>query len=277
VHLCDFPVADGTSRDPALEEQMRAVMTVVRLGRQLRAENNMKVRQPLSAMQVVCRNADMLRRVAELAWMVREELNVKEIRFGPSEAGLAVLKAKAEFSRLGPRFGPKVKQVAAAIAAMDGALIEKLAGGESVEIRVDGETIELAPADVAIRRWPHEGLIVASAGVLIVGIETKLSEELMDEGLAREFVSRVQNMRKRAGLEVTQRILLIYCAEDDVSDALEAHADYIKDETLTLNLERVEIRPLGAQDLDLNGRPCAISLSPEGGSCSGINEDSPEP
>jgi isoleucyl-tRNA synthetase len=237
-------------------------MTVVKLGRQLRAENNMKVRQPLAVMHVVSRQAEALRRIEKLSEVILEELNVKAIEFGDHETSLAVLTAKPDFSRMGPRFGAKVKKVAAAIAYMDGALLENLSGGEPARITVDGEPVELAPEDVVIQRVPREGLIVAAEGALIVAIETKLSDDLMDEGLAREFVSRIQNMRKTAGLEVTQRIHLTYCAEDDVSDAVEAHAEYIQRETLALSLARSEICPEGAQPSDLNGRPCAIRLTP---------------
>jgi len=262
VHLCEFPEPDSTWRDAELEEQMREVMTVVRLGRQLRAENNMKIRQPLAAMHVVSRNSAARARIASMANIISEELNVKQIEFGEHETELADLKAKPDFRRLGPRLGPKVKAVAAALAEADNTLLEQLAERGTLRLKIDGEEIDLAPEDVVIDRKPRPGLVVACEGSLLVAIETKLSEELLDEGLAREFVNRVQNMRKAAGLKVTQRIHLAYCAEDDVSEALQAHKDYICTETLALSLMRADIRPENAQDWDVNGRPCAVSLQP---------------
>jgi isoleucyl-tRNA synthetase len=260
VHLCDFPVADGSRRDLELEQQMQELMTVVGLGRQLRAQNNMKVRQPLAVMHVVCRKPDVLKRVETLSTIILEELNVKRVEFGDHETALAVLKGKADFKRCGPRFGAKVKKVAAAIASMDSARLEKLSGGESVRLSVDGEDVELSHEDVVVERIPREGLIVAAEGAVLVAIETQLSDELVDEGMAREFVSRIQNMRKTAGLEVTQRIHVSYCCEDDVQDAVEAHTDYIKAETLSRSLTRSEYPPPGGTDVDLNGSPCAIKV-----------------
>jgi isoleucyl-tRNA synthetase len=261
VHLCDFPAADPGRRDAALEAQMADVQMAVGLGRQLRAANNMKVRQPLSVMHIVSRKVEVRERIEKLADLIRDELNVKRIEFGDRETELAVLKAKADFKRMGPRFGAQVKKVAAAIAAMDSASLEKLAGGESVRLAVAGAEAELTHEDVVIERVPREGLIVAAEGAVVVGIETHLSEELVDEGLAREFVNRVQNMRKTIGLQVTQRIRVSYCADDDVADALDTHADYIATETLALGVGRADIRPAGAQDWDINGRPCAISVA----------------
>jgi len=264
VHLCDYPTGDGRGRDPELEAQMADVQTAVGLGRQLRARGGLKVRQPLPVMHVVSRSAEARRRVERLADIVREELNVKRLEFGEHETALAILKAKADFKRLGPRLGAAVKPAAAAIAALDSAAVERLAGGETLRLTVNGAAVEVGPQDVLIERAPRPGLMVAASGALVVAIETALSDELLDEGLAREFVNRVQNMRKSAGMQVTDRIRVSYCCEDDLQEAVAAHAEYICRETLALALERADLPPAGGTDWELNGSPCVIRVERAG-------------
>ena len=262
VHLCDFPVPEGKYRDPELESEMSLVMTVVRLGRQLRSEHNLKVRQPLSHIHVISRNRRTLERIKVLSDIILDELNVKEMVFDEHETRLAELKGKADFKRLGPRFGAMVKAVAAAIAELGAEDIEVLAEGNPVKIVVDGEEVELESGDVLIERIPREGLVVASEDDLVVAIETALTDELESEGLAREFVNKVQNMRKTAGLEVTQRIRTEYRGDSDVDGAVEAFAAYVAAETLSLECVHVETMSEGAGEWDLNGHPCSIRIVP---------------
>jgi len=260
VHLCDFPVADGGNRDPGLEEEMEEVMTVVRLGRLLRAENNLKVRQPLPVMHIVSRNSRTLERIKALEDIARDELNVKEVAYGAHETELVELSAKPDFSRLGPRLGPAVKKAAAAITRMKTEQLEELLDGKTARIEVDGEPVELTQEDLVIERIPREGLVAASEGPLVVVLETRLTGELVTEGLAREFVNKVQNMRKSAQMEVTQRIRLEFSSDEDVAQAVETHGEYIKAETLCLECLRIEEKPNDATDWDINGRPCAVRI-----------------
>ena len=262
VHLCDFPTAAGSHRDPAIEERMTDVMTVVRLGRGLRVENDLKVRQPLSTLHVVSRNRGLLDRIRDLAEIVCDELNVKSLAFGDHEEDLAILEAKAEFSRLGPRFGSRMKTVARAIREMSAGQALALAGGGHVTLRVADEQIDLAPEDVVIDRTPREGLVVASEGDLVVALETELTEDLVLEGLAREVVNKVQNMRKNAGLEVTQRITVSFAGDEMLTRALERHGKYVCVETLCSDLSAAGAAPAGATSWDVSGHPCALCLSP---------------
>ncbi|MFC1453351.1 class I tRNA ligase family protein [Verrucomicrobiota bacterium] len=263
VHLCDYPVADGTHRDTGLEEVMTEIMAVVRLGRTLRTQQSLKVRQPLSAIHVVSRNTDILARISSHESIVLDELNVKRLDVGTDERSLAVLRAKPDFRRVGPRFGPKTKEVAVAVGELAAEALEDLAAGRSVTLTAGelGE-VELGPEDVVIERVPRRDLIVASESDLIVAIETELTDELVSEGIAREFVNRVQNMRKSACLEVTQRIQVMFSAAEDVRHAIAAHAEYVNRETLCVRCTAVEDKPADAADWDLNGRPCAIRMEP---------------
>jgi isoleucyl-tRNA synthetase len=263
VHLCDFPIADSSNRDTALEDEMETVMTIVRMGRLLRTEHSLKVRQPLAKLHVVCNKASVLEKLSDFSAIMKEELNVKELSFGNNESDLASLKAKADFRKLGPRFGSKMKQVAAVIAKLEHDTLVKLSGGGTISIEVNGENFELQSEDVVIERIPLEGLVVASEGHLIVALETELSDELVEEGLVREFVSRVQNIRKQADLEVTRRIRIEFSGDEDLRRAVSSYEDYLKTEVLAVGCTCVDTVSDG-EELDLNGHICNIKIIPEG-------------
>ena len=187
VHLCDFPTANSAARDLDLEKRMADVQAAVERGRRLRADNDLKVRQPLSALKLA--GGD----VKGLEELIEDELNVKSVVFVADETDLCDVSYKANFKTLGKKCGAKMKAVAAAIAA-----------AKSVPFDCEGFTI--TADDVLVTRSPKTGLVVASEGAIVVGLETALTPELVAEGLAREFVSHVQSMRKEADFEVTQRI-----------------------------------------------------------------------
>jgi len=129
-------------------------------------------------------------------------------------------------------------------------------------IDVDGEIVELTPEDVVIERIPREGLVVASEGDLVVALETELTDDLVREGLARELVSRVQNLRKAAGFEVTQRIRITLHGHEDIVAAVTAFREYIEGETLCVSCETVADPPEGGEPLQLNDRPCVVRVTP---------------
>ena len=244
VHLCDFPTANAAARDLDLERRMADVQAAVELGRRLRADNDLKVRQPLSALKLA--GGD----VKGLEDLIEDELNVKDVAFVADETELCDITLKANFKTLGRKCGPKMKAVAAAIAAMDGA------GAWPRTV----EGVEVAAEDVVVTRRPKSGLVVASAGPIVVGLETALTPELVAEGLAREFVSHVQAMRKEADFEVSQRITVQVGADAEMAAALKAHLDYVKGEVLATEIS------FGACETgkatELNGHATRISIQP---------------
>jgi len=260
VHLCDFPAGDPARRDTALERQMEAVMQVVALGRELRAAHDLKVRQPLQRLTVVCHDEAVLRSVADLKELIIDELNVRDVACSSRESSVATLKVKANFSQLGPKLGPAMRKAAGAIAALDSESAETLAAGGRVTITLDGKALEIGPGDVVIAHLPREGSVVAAGGSFVAVIETALTPELIQEGLAREFVSKVQNMRKTADLDVTQRIRLVCCADAELRQAVEKHLDHVLAETLSRECRWEPAKPAEAAEWDLNGHPCAIRL-----------------
>ena len=237
VHLCDFPTANAAARDLALEKRMADVMAAVELGRRLRADNDLKVRQPLAALKIA--GGD----VKGLENLIEDELNVKTVEFIADETELCQISFKANFKTLGKKCGPKMKAVAAAIAS-------------AKKLPTVAEGVALDPEDVIVTRSSKPGLVVASQGAIVVGLETALTPALIAEGNAREFVSHVQSMRKEADFEVTQRISVEVRADAEMKAALEAHLDYVKNETLATEVTITE----GAGDVDLNGHKTGIKV-----------------
>ena len=240
VHLCDFPTANAAARDLALERRMADVQAAVELGRRLRADNDLKVRQPLSALKLA--GGD----VKGLEALIEDELNVKKVVFVADETELCDVTYKANFKTLGPKCGPKMKAVAAAIAALKG-----FDGTATVE------GVALSAEDVLVTRKPKPGLVVAAQGAVVVGLETALTPALVAEGLAREFVSHVQNMRKAADFEVTQRIAVTVETDAETQAAIEAHRDYVTNEILATALA---FAPVAAEAADLNGHAAKIAV-----------------
>ncbi len=257
VHLCDFPTANAAARDTVLEKDMALVQQVVSLGRQLRTDEDLKVRQPLACLRVASANAAVRNALAGYADIVKEELNVKEVALESDETALATLSMKADFKQLGPRFGAKMKAAAAAIAALPSEQAAALARGEVVKVMIQGEEADLGPADVVIRREPKDGLVVAAEGNVVVALETALTPALIAEGLMREFVSKVQALRKDADLEVTQRIEVTVQCDEEVAAALDAWQDVILEEVQGDALIFGE--PAG-DALDLNGHEVIIVI-----------------
>ena len=224
---------------------MADVQAVVELGRRLRADNDLKVRQPLAALRV----AGVEFEEGELSDLILDELNVKRVDRISDETELCDISYKANFKTLGRKCGSKMKAVAAAIAGIG-------SSGGKVSWPMTIEGVEVALEDVAVTRTPKAGLVVASEGKVVVGLETALTPELVAEGDAREFVSRVQAMRKAADFDVTQRIAIAVASDDVLAAALGAHMEHIKNETLALEVSVVP----GSGEVDINGHMAAIDV-----------------
>ena len=192
----------------------------------------------------------------ELNALIVDELNVKSVSRIADETELCQISFKANFKTLGPKCGPKMKAIAAAISGIrdQGSGIRDPKTGNLV---IEG--VEITPEDVIVTRTSKPGLVVASQGAVVVGLETALNPELIAEGNAREFVSHVQSMRKEHDFEVTQRIALAVAADAEMKAALEAHLDYVKNETLAVRVDFAE-RLDGVEMADLNGHGTAIKV-----------------
>jgi isoleucyl-tRNA synthetase len=236
VHLADYPVADEFAIAPALDEAMVAAREIAALGRQVRTDAKVRVRQPLAEAVIHYRGDHEALR--PLLAHVREELNVKEVVFAESVEQLAGWRARPNFKLLGPRLGPRVKGLAAALDADDGSAAEALARGESVRLATASGEIELSPDDVDLSQQTLAGWGVSTEGAITVALELELTPDLRREGLAREVIRLVQDARKSAALDVSDRIRLGIEAGGEIAEALDAFADVIAGETLAIELVR---------------------------------------
>jgi isoleucyl-tRNA synthetase len=234
VHLCDWPAAQ--SRDEELEAAMAIARETVRLGLAARAAAKLKVRQPLHEAVVVAAGRER-GAIERLADVVREELNVKVLRF-VSEAGeLGSYALKPNYRTLGPRFGRAMPQVAAAVAALDPAHVAAaLRAGQPVGLFIDGHDHELGPDDLQLAMAPLEGYQLEREGSHAVALELTLDDDLRREGLAREVVHAVQNARRQAGLEISDRIVLTLDGDDELLAAAQAHEGYLSGEVLAVQV-----------------------------------------
>ena len=262
VHLCDFPVADTGRRDVALEVQMENTMTSVSLGRFLRSQHSLKVRQPL-AKAIIVINDDAIRKMVEAtSSIIAEELNVKEIVFSSGEDDLVVRKAKANFKVLGSRLGPKMKEAAALIAALSSQDIGLILGGTPYQAELSGgEKMAIGADDLIVQREEKPGMTVATESGITLALDTMLTRELEEEGFAREFVSKIQNMRKDTGLEVSDRISIHYNLDNSFKSALINFSSYICAETLAETLAEDEMLDKdNSEALDINGIACFVRM-----------------
>jgi isoleucyl-tRNA synthetase len=261
VHLARFPRADPSARDEALERGMAAVRAMSSLGRAARENVRIRVRQPLGLMQAVTPGG--LELADGLLEVLKDELNVKEIRFLSAAEELVRLEAKPNFRTLGQHFGSRTQEAAAAIRALSGDTLAAFRRGDQVFIDVAGETHVLRPEDVEVVQVARGDLVVESGEGFTVAIDPTIDEPLRLEGVARELVNRIQRLRRDSGLEVSDRIRLWIGGDPDAWTAADRHRDYIAGETLALGLEQdpAPTAPdVQARDVELDGVSARISL-----------------
>ena len=257
VHLSDYPEPRSELVDEDLERQMALVRQVVGLGRTLRDRHRLKIRQPLRRLTVVEHDEVALEAVTSHADLIADELNVKVVETSVEDSSLCHLKFKANFKALGPRLGKRMKEAAGAIAAFGRDDWAVLQDGGSLEVA--GEPVGLE--DVVVEREPRGDVVVENEGSLTVALDTELDDELIQEGLARELVSRLQRMRKDAGLEITDRISLVLATDSaDLRTALDRQRDRIAGEVLASSLA-VEAGAGGATSFDIEGHEVAVTMS----------------
>ncbi|MGZ5311700.1 MAG: isoleucine--tRNA ligase [Solirubrobacterales bacterium] len=262
VHLADFPEPDEALADPQLEAGMEAVRRTVELGRAARAHSKVKVRQPLRKAVIVA-SSEERPEIERLSELVASELNVKELEFVAEESDLVAYRVKPNFRALGPRFGKQMPQAKAAIESLDAADVSNaLDAGEEVGVSVDGRDHTLGPDDLTLVMEPLEGYQVEAEAGHAVALALELDDQLRAEGWAREIVHAVQNARKSAGLDVSDRIELRLGGDHDLIAAARAHEPYISGETLASS---VAYEADGAESTTVEGRELliAVTRSPE--------------
>lgn len=237
IHLIELPAPDESLIDADLEEKMSLAQTITTLARSLRDKAGIGVRRPLSRILVPTANPEQRRKIEYFDHIVEEEINVKKIECISGDTDIVRKSAKPDFGVIGKKYKKLTQKVAAGIKALKNEEIKKLEKDKKYPLNIDGEDVEISIEDVEIQSEELEGWLVATGDGLTVALDTQLTPELIDEGLAREFVNRIQNIRKNSGLEVTDRIHISYNAGEAVNHAVENQKEYVAGETLASSLE----------------------------------------
>ena len=247
VHLAEFSKYNDKFVDKSLERKMEKAQTISSLVLSLRKKEMIKVRQPLQRVMIPVLDEQQREEIQAVEDLIKSEVNVKELQLIDDASGLLVKQIKPNFKVLGPRFGKDMKLVVNEINKLTSEDISKIEREGNIAINLNGEMIKLATEEVEITSQDIEGWLVASSGNITVALDVSISEELKKEGIARELVNRIQNMRKDSGFEVTDTIEVTLQRDGIVEDAVNQNITYIKNETLTASLEFAEVVTEGAE------------------------------
>ncbi|MDI6779602.1 MAG: isoleucine--tRNA ligase [Bacteroidota bacterium] len=260
VHLSLLPAVDKNSIDTGLEARMSKVQRIVYLVRAIRNKSNLKVRQPLKRIILPVADEKNKIEIDIMRDVILDEINVKTIEYVSDDSEIVHKRLKPNFKSIGPRFGKSVQAIANAIKGMDTLSIKVLEKENKFDLNINGETYTITSDDVEIIHEDIKGWLVENDNELTVALDTELTEELIDEGFAREFVNRVQNMRKDAGFEVTDRILIFYSCDERLNKAVTDQKSYITSETLASSLTADLQESDFSAEWDINGENCRIGI-----------------
>ncbi|MDG1263620.1 MAG: isoleucine--tRNA ligase [Flavobacteriaceae bacterium] len=239
VHLAKFPSADVNVRNIVLEERMSKARTIASLALSLRKKEQIKVRQPLQKIMIPIRNQVEKEAIKAVEGLILSEINVKQLELLDDASDILVKEVKPNFKTLGPRFGKNMRFVVSAIQNLDDKQLKSLEAQETIEVNIEGKKVNLTDADVEIQSKDIDGWLVANGNGVTVALDIQLNEKLIEEGIARELINRIQNLRKDVGLEVTDKIILYLTPHKSLNSAVNNNLEYIKTETLT---EKIHIQ-----------------------------------
>ena len=260
VHLSDFPVCQEALIDKNLEERMQMAQTISSMVLALRRKVNIKVRQPLHVLMVPVLDEHQKESIEAVKQLILNEVNVKDMKFVDNTAGILVKRIKPDFKKLGPRYGKIMKALAAAIQQMSQDDINAFEKAGTFTLQVDGQEAVLERADVEIISEDIPGWLVANEGRLTVALDITVTDELKKEGLARELVNRIQNLRKSSGFEITDKVNITLASSAEMDGAVEAYQEYIKSQVLANNLV-ITAKPISdATSLDFEDFTLAVKV-----------------
>ena len=261
VHLADYPEVDSSLLSPELEKRQKMAQDITSMALALRRKVNLKVRQPLKTVMIPVTDEAMRADINAIADLVKSEINVKEITLAGADGGIIVKSAKPDFKKLGPKHGKNMKAVAEAVKALDSKQVNALETEGSITIDVNGTPVTVDACDIDIISEDIPGWLVANEGALTIALDVTVTPELRREGLAREIVNRIQNIRKSRGYDITDRISLTFEPSGDNDEAIREHAEYISRQVLADNLDIAVIETtdpaveqLSIDDVNLNVR-----------------------
>ena len=260
VHLADFPVCHEELIDKSLEERMQMAQSISSMVLALRRKVNIKVRQPLHTLMIPVLDAHQQESIEAVKQLILSEVNVKEMKFVENTAGILVKRIKPDFKKLGPRYGKIMKPLAAAIQQMSQDDINAFEKAGSFALKVNDQDVQLDRADVEIISEDIPGWLVANEGRLTVALDITVTEELRKEGLARELVNRVQNLRKSSGFDITDKVNLFILSNDMIDDAIREYRDYIANQVLAASIEIEEEAVSDAVELDFEDFKLSVHI-----------------
>lgn len=260
VHLAHFPESHTEYIDKELEEQMKIAQDITSMVLALRRKVNIKVRQPLTTLMIPVLDEGQKKHIEAVKPLILSEVNVKEMKFVDNAAGILVKRIKPDFKKLGPRYGKIMKQLATAISSMsqEDILMFENAGTFTFEIENQQATIELSDVEIISEDIP--GWLVANEGRITVALDITVTEELKREGIARELVNRIQNIRKSSGLDITDKIKVYVSSNPETNSAVEDYKDYIAKQVLANTIEITMELPGEITDLDFDGLKLPVSI-----------------
>ncbi|MFC2130193.1 isoleucine--tRNA ligase [Bacteroidota bacterium] len=250
IHLSDMIVPDDSLIDKNLERRMELAQTIVSLARFLREKSKIRVRQPLKRILIPVINSEDRRDIQYFSDIIKEELNIKEIEFVSRETEIVRKSAKPDFKVIGRKFGKMTQKVANAIKSLTNEQISEFEKKSILTFKIDGKTVNLELDDIEIGSEDIEGWLVASEDNITVALDTQIDEQLKKEGVAREFVNRIQHLRKQYGFEVTDRISIQLKGSESISNAINEMQEYIKNETLSESILTGDIEDGEKIDID---------------------------
>lgn len=262
VHIASYPIADESLIDKDLEQKMNLAQTITSLVLSLRRKVNIKVRQPLQTLMIPVSSEKAKQQIADMSQLILSEVNVKEIKFVGSDEGVLVKRIKADFKKLGPKHGKMMKAVAAAIAVLSQAEIIALEKDGSLAINVEGTPVTIDVADVEIRSEDIPGWLVATEGAVTVALDITVTENLRREGIARELVNRIQNIRKSRDYEITARINVAIAPSALTDDTVAEYGEYIGRQVLAQAVVVAPVEnPLDDERLDIDGTEVTVKVT----------------
>jgi len=261
VHLCDYPVYNANLVNAELERDMDYVRDVVVLARAGRNRANVKTRQPLSTMLVNAKTDEERQAIESLKELIVDEINIKSIEYADDMSEYLTFSLKPVFSLVGKKYGKLVPKIAQTLPSLDGTEAKsELDKNGVLKFEIDGEPIELLSEEVEINKLDKEGYVTETDNGIFVTLSTTLSEELIEEGFAREIINKIQFMRKEADFNVVDRIRLYINSTDVINDVLKNHRDYIMSETLTREVLDQEESGMFAKEWSINGENATIAI-----------------
>ncbi|MCI8588877.1 MAG: class I tRNA ligase family protein, partial [Bacilli bacterium] len=247
VHLADYPICNEAYIQEQIEHRMDLVRDLISLGRNAREEAKIKVRQPIGEIILDGKVEDV---ISDMVDLIKEELNVKEVIFAKDLSNYMNYEVKPNFKICGKLFGANIKEFGQKLSTLEADKITKLDNGDTIKMEINLEEVEITPEMVEIRVSSKEGFNASNEGSNFIVLNTTLSQDLREEGICREFISKIQNLRKSKNFEITDRIHIYYKENEKFTNAIQNYIELIKEETLTIS---IEVKDNQGETYDING------------------------